>query len=129
MAEEQAKRGRGISTSALIGLIVVIVLAIVLAWAGWYFTQPRPVAIGTILADLRTYDGQSLTIRGEVTRTLNVMLVKAYEVSDGTGTIVVVTERGLPEVGETLTISGVVNQLFEVGGMEMTVLLEPAARD
>jgi len=32
-------------------------------------------------------------------------------------------------VGETLTISGIVHQVFEIGGRELTVLMEPAARD
>ena len=114
------------NTAAITGVIVVLVVAIAVAltYAALRLVSPAPTPIGDVLADLRTYDGQTVTVQGEVTSTLNVVLVKAFDLSDDTGTIKVVTERGLPQIGETLTVTGEVCEVFNVGGVNMTVLLE-----
>ena len=54
------------------------------------------------------------------------MRVKAFDLSDDTGTIKVVTQRGLPAIGDTLTVTGEVHEVFNVGDVNMTVLVELA---
>jgi HAMP domain-containing protein len=125
MANEEKPRRRR-NTAALTGAIVVlvVVVAIVLAYVAWRLITPPVTPIGDVLADLRTYDGQTVTVQGEVTSTLNVVLVKAFDLSDDTGTIKVITERGLPTIGDTLTVTGEVHEVFNVGGVNVTVLVE-----
>ncbi len=125
MTEEQQPRRRG-NPTLVVGIIVVVVIVVggILAYVAWQAIEARPTPIGDILADMRTYDGQPVTVRGEVASVLNILGLKAFDLDDGSGTIKVVTQRGLPQQGETVTVSGVVNEMFNVGGMNMTVILE-----
>ncbi len=83
--------------------------------------------IGDIKAHPREYDGKTVTIVGEVTGSLNVLVVKAYTVKDATGEIVVVTDRSVPAAGEKVRARGRINQAFAIGGESMIVLLEKSA--
>jgi len=124
--EKQVKPARG-SSAVVTGLIVliVIVIAAALAYFAWRTIQPTATPIAEILGDLRTYDGQLVAVRGKVSNPIN-LIFKAYDVTDATGTIKVVTQRGLPKPGETVTVQGQVNELFNFNGVNMTVILEPA---
>jgi len=104
-------------------LIIVVVLAAAAAFFVWW-TQSRPVTIGQILRDLRRYDGQTVTIHGKVVSAMNVLVLRYFEVSDKTGDIRIVTKRGLPKVGDTVTVHGVVRQYFNFNGMTLTVIEE-----
>jgi hypothetical protein len=84
--------------------------------------------IGDILKDVRAYDGKTVTIAGEVTESANLMIVKYYEVEDGSGKIVVVTERAVPEKGERVRVTGQVNQAFALGDKSVAVILEPSGK-
>jgi hypothetical protein len=117
----------GSRTALWAGLIILgAVVAGGIIYLAIQASGPRPVPIGDILADLRKYDGQTVTIAGEASNPLNVLVMKAYDVSDGTGSIKVVTERGLPAAGSVVRVEGVVHEVFNLGGMNYTVLLEPA---
>lgn len=128
MSSQQPSKRRG-GNPAVVGLtvLIVVVVAAVLVYFAWRTIQPAPTPIAEILADLRTFDGQAVTIRGKVSNPINILLVKAYDVTDDSGTIKVVTQRGLPKAGETLTINGVVNELYSIAGVNYTVIIEPAA--
>ena len=90
------------------------------------------VACGTLLttkiADIRNdprgYDGKSVTVAGEATRAANLLLLRTYVVSDGSGEITVVTERAVPKTGERVRVRGTVKQAFAVGSAEMLVIVE-----
>lgn len=125
MTEEQQPRRRG-NPTLVVGIIVVVVIVVggALAYFAWRAIEERPTPIGEILADLRTFDGALVTVRGEVTSVLNILGLKAFDLADGTGTIKIVSQRGLPQQGETVTVSGEVNEMFNVGGISMTVILE-----
>jgi hypothetical protein len=113
----------------VVGIVVVLLLALALAALAYLKTVPRPVAISAVLADLRQYDGHSVTVGGTVQETLNVAGYKAYRLKDDTASIIVLTERGLPQRGQQLTVTGIVNEVFNLGGVNYTVLLEPQAPD
>ncbi len=83
--------------------------------------------IGDIKAHPRDYDGKTVTVAGEVTGSLNVLVVKAYTLKDATGEIVVVTDRSVPATGEKVRAHGRVNQAFAIGGESMIVLVEKSA--
>jgi hypothetical protein len=119
--------GLHLSGSVVAGIFGVLFLAIGLGVAAYLKLTPHPLSIGSVLKDLRTFDGTSVTVQGEVKETYNVGGMKWYDLSDPTGSIRVVTERGLPTTGDYMRVTGIVHQVFNVGGFEYTVLLEPPA--
>lgn len=80
--------------------------------------------IGEILDDPRSHDGGTVTISGEVTESANLVVLKYYVLSDGTGEIVVVTDRAVPERGASMRVRGVVHQAFSLGDRRVVVLKE-----
>jgi hypothetical protein len=84
------------------------------------FTTP----IGKILANPRDYDGKTVTISGEVKSSANVLVFKGYTVRDGTGEILVLTNRGVPKKGDSIRLTGVVEQAFSMGDKSVVVIRE-----
>lgn len=80
--------------------------------------------IADIVADPRKYDGREVTIAGQVTDTTNLLVARFFTVSDGTGEIVVVTERPLPRQGERITVTGTVHEAFALGDRHLLVVKE-----
>lgn len=91
---------------------------------GSFFT----VDIRDILNDPRKYEGKTVTIKGEVSGSLNLLVVKAYTVRDHTGEIVVITERAVPRSGDRVKVKGRVNQAFAIAGENLVVLIEELPR-
>jgi hypothetical protein len=117
--------GFQLSGTTVIGIFVVLFLAIALGVAAYMKVTPHPLSIGAVLRDLRTYDGTSVTVQGTVRTIYNVAGVKWYELEDPSGSIPVVTERGLPKQGDYMQVTGIVHEVFNLGGINYTVLLEP----
>jgi len=80
--------------------------------------------IGDIKKTPGAFEGRTLTIAGKVTSTHDLLVVKYYEVDDGTGAIPVVTESALPKEGESVRVKGRVNQAFAVGTARLVVIVE-----
>ena len=109
----------------------VIVLAVVALGLGAYIVlkagglqQPTPIA--QIKANIRDWDGKPVTIKGKVSAPLNIIVAKMYRVTDATGDMTVITEKGLPSAGDEVRVDGYVKQAFKVGDMEQTIVYEPA---
>ena len=130
MDGQDSKQGKNGPAPLMIGLLTLAVIAAgVLGYLAWErIDASRPVPIGDILADLRSYDGNVVHVEGEVVSTMN-LVVKWFELNDGTGSITVVTERGLPTIGETVTVDGKVDELFKLGGISKTVIMELPERE
>lgn len=128
--QDRAANNRPGTSPLMLGILVAaIILASGLGYYAWrQIQESKPVPIGDILSDLRTYDGQLVHVKGEVTNTMN-LVVKWFELDDGTGTITVVTERGLPTKGTTVEVDGQVDELFNLGGISKTVILELPERN
>ena len=124
MAEEQRGRSQALSIAAIVGLVVIILAAVAGTVIVMQSAKPRPVPIGEVLGDLRHYDGQVVTVKGRVTQTLNIQLLKVFYLTDDTGEITVVTDRGLPNKGEEISVTGVVNEVFALLGKNMVVIKE-----
>lgn len=121
------RRASALRPELLIGGILIVLAALVMGWFIWQQAQEKPVTIGEILGDLRKYDGISVTVKGTAEAPTNLFgVMKFYDLRDSSGTIKVVTERGLPAEGSEITVTGVVKQAMQVAGMELTVLYEPA---
>ena len=95
--------------------------AVALAWgcAALFATK-----IGDIEKTPGQYDGRTVTIAGKVTATHDLLVVKYYEVNDGTGEIAVVTDSALPKEGEHVRVKGQVKQAFAIGTAHLVVIVE-----
>jgi len=87
-------------------------------------SQFFPTDIKDILDNPREYDGKTVTISGEVTESINLIILKYFSVKDKTGEIIVVTEKSVPKSGESVKITGVVNQAFAIENKSLVVILE-----
>ena len=74
--------------------------------------------------DPRAYVENTVTIEGEVTRHFSLIVLKYYTVSDGTGTIDVLTDRTLPAKGQKVKVKGKVAEVFSLGSKRLIVLME-----
>ncbi len=70
------------------------------------------------------YDGKTVTIAGTVSASHNLLVVKYYQVDDGSGQIAVVTDSALPKEGDHVRVKGKVNQAFAIGTARLVVIVE-----
>lgn len=80
--------------------------------------------IGDIQKSPGQYDGQTVTISGTVSASHNLLVVKYYQVDDGSGQIAVVTDSALPKEGDHVRVKGKVNQAFAIGTARLVVIVE-----
>jgi hypothetical protein len=112
-----ARPRRRLARSALLGLIVAVA-----ALAG---CRDSTTPIREILDDPSRFADQEVRISGEVTMAMGVLGTGAYEVDDGTGKIVVVTQQGgVPREGAKVGVEGRVRTGFTLGTQTLTVLME-----
>jgi hypothetical protein len=108
-------RSRGITGTLVLGLAAAGLAACSTLFA---------TKIGDILKSPGAYEGKEVTVAGKVTSAHNLVVVKYYQVSDGTGEIAVVTENALPKEGENVRAKGKVSQAFAIGSSRLIVILE-----
>ena len=106
-------RGPGAATILLFGLLAVGSCAALFA-----------TKIAEIKKTPSSYEGKTVTISGRVTSAHNLVLVKYYEVDDGTGEIPVVTQSELPKEGDSVRVKGKVDQAFVLGSARLVVIVE-----
>jgi len=81
--------------------------------------------IKTLLDDPARFDKQTVRIAGEVTQSFGILGYGAYRVSDGTGTLPVVTkEGGAPRQGAHVGVEGEFRSAFTLGTETAAVLME-----
>jgi hypothetical protein len=101
------------------GLAIVVFAVVTLA--GCASTTP----IGRLLAEPGRYDGRSVRVEGTVTRSAGILGVGAYEVDDGTGTIVVVARgQGVPAEGARTRVRGTFESVFSFMGRTIAAILQ-----
>lgn len=82
------------------------------------------VSIKQLLDNPRDYDSKTVTIEGEVTDVMSLLVVKAFAVRDKTGEIIVVTERILPKKGTKIKVKGRIVEAFSLGDQSITAFKE-----
>jgi len=97
-----------------------IILAFTLVLLGCVTSTP----INKILESPRDYTGKPVTISGEVTEVVSLLVVKYFVVKDNTGKIIVVTKRPLPKEGIKITVKGMVQEAFSIGDKQLIVIVE-----
>jgi hypothetical protein len=81
-----------------------------------------------ILADPHRYANQEVAVAGRVLRSYSVMARGAYEVDDGTGTLWVVSQAGVPREGARVGVKGTLRDFFSLGDLGPTLNLPESVR-
>jgi hypothetical protein len=82
-----------------------------------------PTKIQDVLDHPRDFEGKDITLSGTVTNSVSLILIKYYEIQDGTGTIKIVTDKLLPSRGEKLSVTGRM-MVVELGTERWVVIRE-----
>ena len=85
----------------------------------------KTTSIKTLLSDPGKYDGKTVRIAGEVNQSIGALGFGAYDVSDGTGTIPVVTQGGgAPARGTRVGVEGTFRAAYTLGTSSRAVIVE-----
>ena len=96
-------------------------LALVLLVAGCASTIP----IGDLLSNTSKYNGKTVQVKGEVSKSIGAVVAGAYQIKDDTGTLTVVSEgNSPPPQGSKLTVKGLFQSLVTLGSKSLAVLRE-----
>jgi uncharacterized protein with beta-barrel porin domain len=81
--------------------------------------------IGDLLSNSSKYNGKTVRVKGEVTKSAGAIVAGAYQLKDGTGTLTVVSEGSSPPPeGVTVGVKGVFQALITIGSKSLAVLKE-----
>lgn len=82
-------------------------------------------SIKTLLDDPASYDGKTVAVAGTVGRSIGVLGYGAYELSDGTGTLPIVSKTGgAPREGAEVAVRGEFKSAFTLGTTTVAALIE-----
>ena len=102
-------------------------LALGLLFLAWIVAgcQDEPIPIASLLSNAGAHDGQSVTVVGEVKGAAGAFGYGVYQLSDGTGTITIVTEKGgVPVKGAKVAVTGTFRNGFTVGTETVAAIQE-----
>lgn len=87
--------------------------------------------IGDITSTPSEYEGETVKIKGTVRDTFSIPLISqgAYKMSDNTGSIWVITTRGVPSEGEKISVDGTVRTAFKLGGQSFGTVVTEGSRE
>lgn len=106
----------------IFAILIVLVLG---GGAGYYYSQVRHTPIEKILSNPKAYEGNAVSIEGEVTdRTSFFVALKFFKVKDKTGEITVVTRKSLPEIRSTVSVKGRIDDAFPLGDQKLLIFVE-----
>ena len=82
------------------------------------------VRIRSLLDEPQRYDGRTVQVEGTVTRSIGVLGMGAYEIDDGTGTIVVIASgQGVPREGARTKAKGTFESVFSLAGRTVAAIV------
>lgn len=94
-----------------------ILICLVLAVSVFATACPSRVNIGKIIANPSKYNDKEVVIAGRVTNSFGVALIGGiYKIDDGTGSIWVVTNKGVPSNGAEVGLKGKVREGVSYSG-------------
>jgi len=103
--------------AAVVVLLGLVLLSLVLAGCA------ETVSIGRILADPSHWSHKTVRVQGTVETSGGAVGRGAYAVSDGTGTIWVISGRGIPSRGARVAVEGEVFEGVQILGQSFGVAL------
>ncbi len=94
-----------------------ILLSLILALSLLASACPERVTIGKILANPSRYHDKEVVITGRVSNSFGVAFIGGiYKLDDGTGSIWVITDKGVPSKGAEVGLKGRVQEGLNYGG-------------
>jgi hypothetical protein len=89
--------------------------------AGCASTTP----IGDLLSNSSKYNGKTVRVKGDVTKSVGALVAGAYQVRDNTGTLTIVSEgNSPPPEGSKIGVKGIFQSLITLGTRSLAVLRE-----
>ena len=89
----------------------------------------KTIPIGDLRANSAAYDGKTVQIAGTVKSAAGALGYGVYQLDDGTGTMMVVTESGgAPAQGAKVGVRGVFHSAFTIGTDVVAVVVEKERR-
>jgi hypothetical protein len=107
-------------------LVSVLTVAAVLALAGCDYFGYTPIK--DINAFPGSFEGKEVRIKGRAGVTFQLLGLKAFKLTDGTGDITVTTQGAVPRAGDTVAVKGVVRSALIVGGKSAGLRVEETRR-
>jgi hypothetical protein len=81
--------------------------------------------IGDLLSNSSKYNGKTVRVKGEVTKSAGAVVAGAYQLKDGTGSLTVVSEGSSPPPqGAKVGVKGIFQALITIGSKSLAVLKE-----
>jgi hypothetical protein len=72
--------------------------------------------IGDLLSNPSEYNGKTVKVKGQVTRSVGALVAGLYQVKDKTGEVTVVTDKGAPPPEKTTVgVKGVFQSVITIG--------------
>lgn len=99
--------------------IVGFSLVFVTACSGFLATP-----IKKIQANPRDYADKQVTISGTVVDSFSLVFIKYFMIDDGTGRMIVITQKPMPAKGEKIRVQGTIRDAFSLGDQQLLVLIE-----
>jgi len=82
--------------------------------------------IGDLLAQPGRYDGRTVQVEGTVVRGAGLLGSGAYEIEDGSGSIVVIAQgQGVPPQGARTKAKGTFQSVFSLMGRSIAAIVQP----
>lgn len=108
-------------------IIVVGSIALMIGLGGYLVaSRPTLIKIREIVDHPREFDGNQVSVSGRVTDVFSVLGVGYFKISDGTGTIAILSTKANPKMGQTAVIRGVVRPALAIGDDQLLVIVEAA---
>lgn len=89
---------------------VVVVLALVAATA-------CATRVSRVLNDPSKYRNREVTVSGNVVDSFSIMNRGVYRIEDKTGSLWVVSDKGVPRTGARATVTGTIREGFNAGNL------------
>ena len=83
-----------------------------------------PIPIERIIRNPGAYDGKSVLVQGRVKGAAAIGPYGGYSLDDDTGSILVITDAGTPEIGRAVHVRGLVKRGLVVEGTSLLVIVE-----
>lgn len=113
--------------------ILIVIILILVAGVAYYFISDKSknkavdlvlnTPIAEVLQNPQDYSEKATHISGVVTSSINLG-IKLYTLNDGTGEIIILTEKAVPKEKSEVYLKGKVKQYFKILDKEMTVFIE-----
>ena len=75
----------------------------------------REITINRLLAEPGRYADEEIGLKGEVVDSVSVLGRGAYKLDDGTGTIWIVSDKGVPRRGARVGVRGKIKDVVDLG--------------